>query len=142
MKQVATVVAVAVVALSGLVGCGASIDAAPKPQFASLEGPDAITVRAEGGTLWTAANSSCLPRRAWTMPAKGPVENLTVERLPEGGHVVTFCQGGAAWRGQLDESRTMVGSLSRTATCDDLPLGLASSMRGSPHPGFGVVTLR
>ena len=114
MKRIITAVL-----LSGSLGCAGtawrgshvaapvSLDEAGRP----------LTVRAEAGSLWTCAHVWTETRHAWDMPARGPVEDLMVWPLPgSGGYVVTFRQGGVAWRGELDAERTARGPLSAGAT--------------------------
>src|SRR5690348_13444559 len=102
----------AVVALGSL-GCGAS--AAPCPHVvapASIEAERSLTVRIEAGCVWASSHAWTEPRRAWSTPARGPVENLALQARPnDGGFVITFRQGGAEWRGELDAERTARGPL-------------------------------
>jgi len=103
---------VAFVLALGSIGCDASPSrcahvAAP----VSLDGPRSLSVRAEAGSLWAGAGVWSGNHRAWTMPARGPVENMAIRALSNGGYEVTFLQGGVAWSGDLDADRKARGPL-------------------------------
>jgi hypothetical protein len=70
-----------------------------------------VTVRATAGSIWTSASAVTEVHRAWSMPARGPVEGVEVKELPAGGYTVSFVQGGMAWCGQLDSSRRATSPL-------------------------------
>jgi hypothetical protein len=100
----------ATVFLSGSLGCAGTT---LRGTQVSLEAGRCLTVRAEAGSLWTSAHVWTETRRTWDMPARGPVKDLAISPLPgDGGYVVTFRQGGVAWRGELDGERAARSPLS------------------------------
>lgn len=105
MKTLALVLALAAVLSFGSFGCAAASISSHTAHPVSIDGASPLTVRAEAGSVWTS-------KRVWAMPAHGPVEGLAVQALPHGeGHVITFVQGGIAWRGELDADRVARGPL-------------------------------
>ncbi len=89
-----------VVCTLGSFGCSRP-DSTPGA-LAATQGDAPVAVRAEAGSIWWGRHTWSEPRRAWTLPASGPVENLAVERgAPADGWVVSFRQGGVAWRGSI-----------------------------------------
>jgi hypothetical protein len=105
--------AISVVLLSGSFGCaGAALRLPHVPAPVSIDSGRPLTIRAEAGFLWASPHAWSEPRRAWKMPARGPVEGLALAQVPgEGGYVVTFRQGGVVWRGELDADRAARGPL-------------------------------
>lgn len=89
----------------------------------SVSGDRPLTVRAEAGSVWCGAHAWTETRATWAMPARGPVEELTIRSLPDGGHAITFRQGGVFWRGEVDESRSARGPLRAMPEAVDLPAG-------------------
>jgi hypothetical protein len=104
-----------VLLVAGSLGCAAQV--APRAaEVVALEGEPHLAVRVEAGTVWTSARPWTEPRRTWSAPARGPVEQLAVRALPEGGGFeVTFRQGGGLWRGELDAERGTRGPLQAVA---------------------------
>jgi hypothetical protein len=102
----------AVAVAFGSLGCAASPTPCPHAVPTSIEAERPLTVRAEAGCIWASPHAWSEPRRAWSMPARGPVEDLVLQPRPYlGGFVVTFRQGGVAWRGELSADRTERGPL-------------------------------
>jgi hypothetical protein len=88
---------------SGAFGC---VSTARPCAPVSIEGAQPLTIRAEAGEVWASAHAWTEPRHVWALPAHGDVGNLSTQALPDDvGWVVTFQQGGVAWRGELDASR-------------------------------------
>lgn len=104
--------ALAAVLSFGSFGCAAASTSSHAARPVSIDGESPLTVRAEAGSVWTSKRAWAEPKRVWAMPARGPVEGLAVQALPHGeGHVITFVQGGIAWRGELDADRAARGPL-------------------------------
>lgn len=105
-------IVVAAVLASSALGCdAASTRCAHVAAPVSIEGQRPLTVRAEAGVVWTSTHAWAEARRAWAMPAQGPVEDVALRTLPNGGFAVFFRQGGTVWRGDLDSERQAVGPL-------------------------------
>jgi hypothetical protein len=95
----------AAAALAALSGCGSAAPRVTAP--VSLDGDQHLAVRVAAGSVWTGARSWTEAHRAWTVPARGPVEQLTLRALPAAsGFEVSFRQGGTTWRGELDADRS------------------------------------
>ena len=106
------IVLMAAIVGAGSFGCASFNAPCSSPPPVSFEGERPLTVRAEGGTLWTSGHLWAEPRRTWAMPARGPVGEMAVQAAATGrGHVVTFKQGGVLWRGELDGDRAPRGPL-------------------------------
>ena len=96
----------------GSLGCGVSAAGPHVGAPVSMDGERPLTVRAEAGRIWASYHIWSEPSRAWLLPAHGSVEDLQVRARPnDSGFVVTFRQGGVAWRGELDADRTARGPL-------------------------------
>jgi hypothetical protein len=100
-----------------------------QPMSFSTERP--LTLRVDAGSMWAGAGPMLEVHRAWNMPARGPVEGVSVVALPQrDGYVVSFEQGGAMWRGELDADRRPRGSLQMVVTpADRAPDGSAVASR-------------
>jgi hypothetical protein len=108
--MVSKLVVVALVVL-GSFGCAAPASSARGPRATVQTGDRPVTIHAEAGSVWASPQREAMPRRAWTMPASGPVVGLWLEPVADGGHVVRFTQGGVAWRGELDADLRARGPL-------------------------------
>jgi len=110
MKRIAAIIAVIAVGSLGCAAPGTCTHIGQPQTFVTAARP--LTLRVDAGTVWASANAVSYVNRAWPLPARGPVEDLSVSALPEhGGYIVSFRQGGVAWRGELDASRTPRGAL-------------------------------
>jgi hypothetical protein len=107
------IVAIAAVLAAAATGCDASMTrCAHVASPVSLEGERSLTVRTVAGSVWVSPHAWSEPRRAWSTPAKGAVEDLQIEALPAaGGFQVTFEQAGVRWSGELDATRAVRGPL-------------------------------
>jgi hypothetical protein len=103
-------VIVAAVLVSSSLGCAASAPCSRIAKPVSVEGERPLTVRTDAGCLWVSAHTWSETHRAWEKPARGPIEDLSIQAV-EGGHAITFAQGGLIWRGELDENHRARGPL-------------------------------
>jgi len=102
-------VAAAVLCVSS-VGCAS---ATTFPQVATpvaIDGDRPLAVRTDAGSLWVGAHAWSETRRTWDKPARGQIEQLSIRRT-EGGHEITFVQGGLTWRGAVDADHRAQGPL-------------------------------
>lgn len=79
---------------------------------AQIDGEPHVVVRVEAGNVWWARRAWSEPHRLWSLPARGDVRDLAVERLGD-GFVVTFEQGGETWRGTFREGSDTPARLAR-----------------------------
>jgi hypothetical protein len=111
MRSLAAIVAAAAV-IAGSLGCASQETRSHVDKPLTFATARPLTLRIEAGTVWASPNAVSPVNRAWRVPAHGPVEDLAVEALPENrGFLVSFRQGGAGWRGELDSSRSPRGPL-------------------------------
>ena len=80
----------------------------PPVATAQVEGAQHVIVRAEYGRIWWENRAWTAPHELWTLPATGEVQNLAVTREND-GFLVTFNQGGTAFRGSFGEHRAGAG---------------------------------
>jgi hypothetical protein len=125
MRNLAATILVIAGVITGSLGCAASDACSHVGQPVTFAAGRPLTLRVEGGVVWASANAVSDVSHAWTVPARGPVDDLTVSALPEGGgYVVSFRQGGVAWRGELDAHRAPRGPLQTTS--EPLPMAPAA----------------
>jgi len=76
---------------------------ARSPAVASVDGAAHVTVRAEAGRIWWSHRAWTEPHALWTLPGRGPVENLVVTEAESsnGAFVVRFEQGGTPFVGRF-----------------------------------------
>jgi hypothetical protein len=119
MRHIAA--AIAVIA-AGSLGCAAPETCTHLGQPVTFAAAKPLTLRVDAGSVWASASSVSYVSRVWTLPASGPVDGLSVRALPAcEGYLVSFRQGGVAWYGELDASRSPRGPLHVTAEPGAVP---------------------
>jgi hypothetical protein len=95
-------------------------------------GRSRLTVRTDAGNLWVGAHAWTETRRTWEKPAQGKIEELTIRPI-EGGHEITFLQGGLLWRGEVDADHKARGPL-QVVPSADAGSDVASRPRATERP--------
>jgi hypothetical protein len=118
----------AVVLSTSSLGCASANTVSAVAHPIAYEGARPLTVRTDAGSLWVGAHAWSETRRAWVKPAKGDVEAMEIRAI-DGGHEITFRQGGAMWRGEVDAEYRSRGPLvivaERADGGDDADAGVA-----------------
>lgn len=111
---------------AGLLAAGCAGRAAPPAQPISLEGEPHVAVRVEAGAVWVSARTWTDARPVWAIPARGPVDQLAVRALPDGGFEVSFRQGNELYSGELAPDRSRRGPLRSVARPEEGAAAIAT----------------
>lgn len=87
-----------ILCIAALCGACASTTTPMQSNVAQVDGDRHVVVRAEAGRLWWSHRTWTEPHELCALPARGNVENLSVQPT-EDGFVVSFDQGGTTWQG-------------------------------------------
>ena len=108
--------AAVVVSLSSL-GCATATALPLVAKPVAIDGDRPLAVRTDAGSLWVGSHVWSETRLTWKKPAQGQIEELSIRPI-DGGHEITFVQGGLTWRGTVDGDHHALGPLQAMPALD------------------------